>query len=102
MYTPVTNRFSAQQTLSVAIAGGGVAASVSFTLTGPNGLGAGYVVVFSTVACFIAFNGAATNGAGASGIPIPANTPVPFWTAGVTSVGVNGATAGTLVVFGAA
>ncbi|MBA3875582.1 MAG: hypothetical protein C0498_01375 [Anaerolinea sp.] len=97
-YLRVSASYPAGEQVAVAIPGGGVGASLAFTTRG----GVSQVTLIATVACFIRINGAAANAAGSTGFPLPANVPLTLTGQAITSIGVNGATAGTLCAWGAA
>lgn len=92
-YPPVTPRFPSWEMLAVALTTGD--ASVTFAAPG----GRNIVTVISTGATFINFDAAAAGSVGATGFPLPANTPVTFY-GPIKSVHCNSGT-GTLVVYGA-
>ena len=94
-YQPVTPRFLSHEQASVAIA----TADAAATFADPEGRN--YVVVVATAACFVNFDAPASAAAGATGFPLPANTPLVFY-GPISSVHVIAAVAGgVLVAYGA-
>lgn len=96
-YAPVTPRYLSKEQIAVTLAGGGVSAAAVIGLTG----GYSRVHITATVACFLAFGPTASNGAGATGYPLAANTPYVF-DGPITELAFNGATAGTVAIIGIA
>ena len=93
-HPPFTPRFRDFEVGSCAIA---ASADNAVTFASPEARN--FVVVVATVATFIMFDQASSGIANATGIPIPANTPVTFY-GPIKSVHVQGGT-GTLVVYAA-